>query len=150
MTTKIYSVTDTQTKLQIDGTDVVTINKVGGITAGVSASAVTGLVLTQANQPTLPSSGTTLSFTHSLGYLPVSAELEFVCLTAEAGYVAGDVINPANASASYAIPPAIKRTATTVSTTTGVGGWVTSNATTGAFVNLTAANWAWRFKVRTV
>ena len=47
MTTKIYSVTDTQTKIQVDGTDVVTINKVGGITkASVDQMPALGTAIT--------------------------------------------------------------------------------------------------------
>ena len=137
-----------------DGTAKLARGNVGATTQDILTVDASGRIdipsnmLVQANQPILPSSGTTITFNHGLGYIPVSAELEFVCLTAEAGYVANDVVNPANGSASYAIPPSIKRTTTLVSTTTGVGAWVVSHASTGGFVNLTAANWAWRFKVR--
>lgn len=142
----------TQGSLQIGGVDAVVFDAAGissGIKDGViTPSKLSGMVITQANQNTLPAPGTTITFNHGLGYIPVSAELEFVCLTAEAGYVANDVVNPANSSASYAIPPSIKRTTTLVSTTAGVGNWVVSHASTGGFVTLTAVNWAWRFKVR--
>ena len=153
MTTKIYSVTDTQTKIQVDGTDVVTINKVGGIVAGVSAAAIAGLTITQANQTPLPGAGSLLSFTHGLGAVPVSAELELVCLVADLGYSAGDVVQGVmtQSATSYYTNFCIRKTATTVEARCGnqTSAFALVHYSTGAYVSITVpANWAWRFKVR--
>jgi len=155
MTTKIYSVSDTQSKIQVDGVDAVIVDKVGGISSGVKASAISGLTVTQANQTPLPTLVSTLmSFTHGLGAIPFSAELELVCLTAEAGFTIGDTISNAcvNPASGLVVTPIITKTATTAEARTGTntGTFYITNKTTGGQVVPTAANWAWRFKVRAV
>lgn len=115
--------------------------------ANITPAKLTGLTVTQANQPNIPGGGTVVTFTHGLGVIPVSAEFEFVCLTAEGGYSVGDVVNPFALNASYGAPAGIRRTATLVSTVSPAS-WGAANATNGTFFNPTTANWAWRFKVR--
>lgn len=123
-------------------------------TPKLAASAVTppkvsGFVVTQSNQTPVPNtSGTLMSFAHGLGAVPVSAELELVCLTADLGYSVGDVVNPWFTNPTYGAPPSIKRNSSIVSATTSNGGIVVMHASTGALAVITYASWAWRFKVR--
>lgn len=114
------------------------------------APSIPGLTVTQANQNTLPGTGVVMSYTHGLGAVPASAELEIVCLTADQGFAVGDVVTPFTQSgASFVNPFSVRKNATVVSATTGsVVSWQILNATSGASVVPTAANWAWRFKVR--
>ena len=120
--------------------------------ASVTPSKTSGFVVTQANQTPLPGLGALLSFSHGLGVVPVSAELELVCLTAEGGYSVGDVINPqTSGSPSYAHNFTICKNATVVEARVGNNSpWYVVHKTTGAIGGATPANWAWRFKVRAV
>lgn len=154
MTTSIYSVSDTQSQILVDGTAAVTIDKVGGISSGVKAAAISGLSVTQANQTPLPAAGTVLSFTHGLESVPFSVEIELICLVAEFGYSIGDVVSGAmtGSSASYYTNFVIRRTATVVEAKCGgaAAPFAIVNYTTGGFSNPTSVSWAWRFKVRAV
>ena len=142
--------------LQLNGTTGVDNIQPGVVqTADLAPLAVTpdktnGFVVTQANQTPLPGVGSLLSFTHGLGTVPVSAELEVVCLTAEAGYSVGDIVTPFTIpNVSYAGPFTPRKTSTVVEARTGnTNSFVVNHLTTGASTALTAANWAWRFKVR--
>lgn len=127
--------------------DIITVDATGKVTF---AQGIFGLTITQANQATLPGVGTVLSYTHGLGAIPASAELEVVCLTTEGNYSVGDVVTGAAiGNGTYAIPFNITKTSTVVQTVTGnATAWILSNKTTGAFFTPTSANWAWRFKVR--
>ena len=109
------------------------------------------LTITQANQTPLPGVATVISYTHGLGVTPVAAEVEIVCLTADAGYAAGDILtNPATGNAFYGLPFQVIRSTTTVQAVTSTTApWLIINKTTGVMVTPTSANWAWRFKVRT-
>jgi len=109
-----------------------------------------GTALVQANQTPLPGVATLLSYTHGLGAVPVSAELELVCLTAEFGYAVGDVVIPGiSPAASLIMPFSVAKNATTVFARTGANiAFQIAHGTTGANSSPTSANWAWRFKVR--
>jgi hypothetical protein len=124
-------------------------------TADLAAGAVTpakvsGMVVTQANQNTLPAAATLASFTHGLGFVPISAEFEIVCLVADSGYSIGDVVTPfcAHNASTYG-PLCVTKNATTVSVRTGASTSILiTHNTTGAAAAPVASSWAWRFKVR--
>jgi hypothetical protein len=118
-----------------------------------SIAGISGLTVTQSNQTPLPTTlGTTLSYTHGLGATPTAAELELVCLTAELGYAVGDTVTGVSTSpgSGVIIPFSIKKNSTTVTSVVGANAaWYIVHGTSGVTANPTAANWAWRFKVRT-
>ena len=139
----------------IGGSQVVTGSKTfSGTTtfssAPVFSAGISGLTVTQANQTPLPGTASLGSYTHGLGVVPVSAELEVVCLTAESSYSVGDVLtNVFVDSGAQLTPPTIRKTATTVSFITGNNTGLQVINFSGAKFTLTPANWAYRFKVRT-
>lgn len=113
---------------------------------------IPNLTITQANQTPLPGAASLISYTHGLGVVPTSAELELVCLVAELGYSVGDVVTPyTTGNGSYVAPFVIAKNSMTISARCGsVGSFTLTNNTTGVTgITATAANWAWRFKVRT-
>lgn len=98
----------------------------------------------------LPGAGVATIFNHYCGGVPESVEVELVCLTAEFGYVAGDVISDIGETSGgvvYEVP--WWRSATQVGTVgiAGLTGYWTFNKTTGSGSTLTPANWALRFKI---
>jgi hypothetical protein len=145
MTTKIDGTTGVD---QIQDGAVSTSAKLGS--SVVTPPKTSGLVVTQANQTPLPVVNTQFSFAHGLGVVPVSAHFELVCLTAEYGYVAGDVFAlPLYTTGSYWAPFLTWANATTVGTIGPSGAnWVVPHKTTGVGNVATPANWAWRFKAR--
>ena len=142
--------------LQLNGTTGVDNIQPGVVqTADLAPLAVTpdktsGFVITQANQTPLPGAAALISFTHNLGYIPASVEIELVCLTAQNGYGVGNVVTPSGVgSGSLIVPPTITKGTTTVDCRMGdVGAFYLVNGTTGGYFLPTPANWAWRFKVR--
>ena len=120
-------------------------------TPALAVNALTGLTITTSQTTPLPGVATVMSYTHGLGVVPVSAELELVCLTAEFGYSIGDTTTPYIVpNASWSAPFTIRKNTTVVSTTSGANNaFEILNLTTGANAIPTSANWAWRFKVRT-
>lgn len=128
----------------------------GGTVLSVDSSGrvdLPGNTLVQANQTPLPTTvSTLLRFTHGLGFVPDNAKVELVCLTAEFGYSVGDVVDNAtvNPTGSVLIIPIVTRTTTVVEARTGAvtGNFYITNKATGGHQTPTAANWAWRFKVR--
>jgi hypothetical protein len=100
----------------------------------------------------LPATNTGIVVTHTLGVIPAIAILELVCLTADAGYAVGDVVQNSalfNGSNSVSAPLIINKN------TTSVGCFIpTSNLlaiahkTTGAILAATVASWAYRFVLR--
>lgn len=129
-----------------DGT--ITTTKI--VDSSVIPSKLSGLVVTQANQTPLPAAAALISFTHGLGSVPVSVEIELVCLTAQNGYAIGDVVTISGVgSGSSIVMPTIRKGTTAVDARVGdTAGFYLLNGTTGGYFNPTAANWAWRFKVR--
>lgn len=97
-------------------------------------------------QQTITSAGA-LTITHGLGARPKFVAAELVCITAEAGYVAGDVVQAhigAFASDSVAAYGAgIKLTSTDIVVRFASGSQVyyVTHATTGVATSLTNANW---------
>ena len=94
----------------------------------------------------LPAAGAQRSLTHNLGVEPIVVAMAVLCVTNEAGYVAGEVIhNPALSGATY-VQPAVFTTTRLIADyrngSTGQIGAVTRS--TGAFVALTGANWRLR------
>ena len=116
-----------------------------------AANGISGLTITTSQTTPLPGVATAMSYTHGLGVIPVSAELEIVCLTAELGYSIGDVVTPfTTPNASYVSPFSILKNSTIVRAATGNSvAFNVINNSTGVATACTAANWAWRFKVRT-
>jgi hypothetical protein len=97
-----------------------------------------------------PAAGTAVSVNHNIGNSLCEAPvIEVVCLTAEQGFAIGDVIVPYTLSTGSNISPLIPRkTRLTAGFTTGsVGSLEALNATTGAIVALTPANWSYRITV---
>lgn len=108
-----------------------------------------GSTLIQANQTPLPGVNTVISYTHGLGVIPIFAELEIVCLTAELGYAVGDVVTPCTGpSASYNSPFSLAKNTTTIYARTGASASFVLKNASGGDTAATPANWAWRFKVR--
>lgn len=127
-----------------------TIQTADIVNGAVTPTKLSGLVFTLANQTPLPGVAGSLSWAHGLGVTPVSAELEIVCLTAENGYAVGDVVTPfCSGNGAHYNPFSIAKNSTTVFARTGSNvSFAIVHATTGVIIAPTAANWAWRFKVR--
>lgn len=139
------------TGLAAGGLPDATIQTADLVDGAVTPVKLSGLILTQPNQTPLPGTAASMSWAHGLGVVPAEAWLELVCLTAELGYSVGDVVTNiiTAANASYAQPFSVACNTTSVLARTGnVASFYLQNLTTGAQSTLTAANWAWRFKVR--
>ena len=83
-------------------------------------------------------------FNHNIGTRLIRPPvLQLRCVTSEFGYLAGDIVSPTGAGATYTYPNGIIITGiNTVQNTTGSSAaYAAGNKTTGAGVNLTAANW---------
>lgn len=96
--------------------------------------------------------GNTTSILHSYGTLNLTVTFALVCLTGEFGYTAGDVIYSAswsNSSGQGVVARAPDANHLDIIMAAGSGGKVFNaiNATTGASVNLTNANWALRVRI---
>lgn len=127
-----------------------TLNKLQ--VGGASAWETVGNPVTYTTQTTpLLGSGVSYSASHSLGVVPSEAVLEIICLTTDQGYAVGDIIeNPDvwNSTTASAVKAHWKNT-------TNVGRIIQSghilgaaNKSTGTFATLTAASWAYRFRLR--
>lgn len=102
------------------------------------------------NVTPLPGVASLLTYTHGLGVVPSECSVELMCLTADLGYAVGDVVEPltwtAAATATSFTP---RRTLTLVEARTGAySGFAIVNSA-GTYSAPTAANWAYRFKLRT-
>jgi hypothetical protein len=87
---------------------------------------------------------------HNFGTKEISFDEVIECITAEAGYSVGDVLlNPPSSVTSYEVKPSIKANSNTIlvrrSTSSAYGGL---NATSGAAVAFTAANWKYKITAR--
>jgi hypothetical protein len=150
MSLSVYAKTNgTQGALQVNGVDALVLDT-GGTVSGVRGTSISGLTITQADQPTIASAGGLMSYTHGLSTTPVWADIEFVCTTADAGYAVGDIASGFTVTnGTYGTQPVIVRTSTTVSSRVMTGGaWQVPNKTTGANTAVTVGSWSWRFKVR--
>lgn len=94
--------------------------------------------------------GTLVSFAHGLGVVPTDFSVDFVCVTAEAGYSVGDVVRPytqdvaANNGTVYGFYN--WRTATTIGIFPIGGGIPMMNRTNNQLNAMSPANW--RMRVR--
>jgi hypothetical protein len=143
--------TTTQDILTIDAAGVVTLSQ------GIKANSLGGGTgtgnLTQYTAATtpLPAAGVDFLVAHGLSAAPVEAVLELTCLTPEFGYVVGDVVQITtkwNGSATPSI--AVYKNATSV----GIPIAATYSLcllrlSDGAASTPTAANWSYRFRMRT-
>lgn len=138
------------TGLVAGGLPDATIQTADIVDGAVTPTKLSGLVFTLANQTPLPGVAASLSWAHGLGVTPVSAELEIVCLTADNGYSVGDVVTPfCSSNGSYYNPFSVGKNSTAVFARTGSNvSFAIVHATAGSTAAPTAANWAWRFKVR--
>lgn len=125
----------------------------GGNVTATAAYAYRGLS-ERTDGANLPTSGGAVTHSHNIGTLVgLEAKLELVCLSSDAGYDAGDVVeNPYGGNAGDGPAPiqirktrlaAIVRSSNAASNT-----WGAQNASTGAFaLGLTVGNWRVRTRV---
>ncbi len=141
----------------IDGTTGITSPAIDlttplAVSDGGTGQAVALTAYTTQTTP-LPSVTTAVSVAHTLGVTPDECMLEWVCLTAEHGYSIGDVIStPFVTTSGYHSTVQVWRNATTVgyaNYSLSVN-WLLINKTTGVNANPTLANWAYRFRLRTL
>jgi len=137
----------------VSGTDGIDKVKDGTITAGDLAGGTGTGNLTQytTSVTPLPASGSALTGSHTLGVVPVEAVLELTCLTAEAGYSVGDIVQSVlygNNTTWY--PLSVYKTTASVGVMQLSGGYVVGlqNKSTGGLSLPTAANWSYRFRLR--
>jgi hypothetical protein len=137
----------------IQANTVTSAKIVDGTIVGADLSGGTGSgALTQYTSVVTPllGGGSLYTATHTLGVVPAEVELELTCITAERGYVTGDVI---------VIRQSWNGSVTTAWTmwknSTSVGAWLSTgfgllinNKNTDGSGTPTAANWSYRFKLR--
>jgi hypothetical protein len=113
-----------------------------------SSQAIHGFTATVTS---LPAAQTPINATHSLGVVPDYVTLEITCLTAEAGYSPGDVIqNPPiwNGANGSAVCQSIYKSTTDVTYMVPSGfGIYLPNKTTAAPVVATPSYWSYRFRL---
>lgn len=157
------SVDGTQAIIQVAGVDKVVVGATG-IEAGsykagsikpsdIAGGTGSGNLTTYTSAVTpLPATATAVSVAHGVGAVPMEAVFEVTCLTAEAGYSIGDVIqNPSLWNGSNPSPIPVWKNATNVGVVLANTYVIYApNKTTGAGTTLTAANWSYRFRLRTV
>lgn len=125
---------------------------VGEVTvAGAVVTAITWYALRASYDSgytnTLPGVATLTSKNSNLGIVPTRVSLILKCLTTEGGYAVGATLHAGFLTANGVTvgPHTIQATENTVGFTTGSNtAFYGSNATTGANITLTAANWAYR------
>lgn len=94
---------------------------------------------------TLPGTSTQVSRSHNLGVLPSFYDIDIKCLTAENGYSVGDIVRSLNTYDTTQLTLKIRASHKTISfTTANVVAIYLQNASTGANVAPSAANWAYR------
>jgi hypothetical protein len=98
----------------------------------------------------LPGNTTVFSQNHNLGVVPDHAMVEFVCLSAEHGYSAGDVVRHisiyGSSSAWYGSPMTLVVNRLSCKACTGENYTTVQSMSTGKATTLTAGNWAYRFR----
>lgn len=89
-----------------------------------------------------------ISAPHNIGYVPMVAAIEFVCLVAEKGYVPGDVARNiaiyTSSGSWYSAPMGVTVNRLVAKATTGFNYTTIQNLSTGKTDVPTAANWAYR------
>lgn len=98
---------------------------------------------------TLPGLSTKISANHNIGVIPINRLFELKCLSAESGYVAGDIVQGAattHAAGTSPFPFNLFADNKSISTATEGGSAVIAIPKNGGnFTTLTSANWAYRF-----
>ena len=94
------------------------------------------------------SSGGTTTLAHGLGRRPTSIEVELICVTAQHGYTAGDVIaapiNWSDSGTTYGLSVTYDATNLTIRQSNTAGVYKVLNKSTGADGAITNANWEFR------
>lgn len=123
-----------------------------GLTGALRADAgvvSVGMVRTADVTPVLVGSGQLTIAGHSFGTVPMIAVLEYICLTAEQGYAAGEVMQTSaqwNGTASSTF--VIFKNTSNVGVQCGSGYSIMGiNRATGVAFTPTAASWAYRFVI---
>lgn len=86
------------------------------------------------------------ALSHNLGRIPKLVQFEYECITAEAGFSAGQRIMVCGAPMTYGLQPQAYD-ATNISFRMSNAGFYLLNAGTGALTSLTPGNWRWRARV---
>lgn len=99
----------------------------------------------------LPSASAVVAVSHSLGVVPSEAVLEMTCLTAEFGYSVGDVVQMPHQWNGVVLYPTAIWKSTTQCGFTLLPAYVLyiTNKSSNANQTPTAANWSYRFRLRT-
>lgn len=123
-----------------------------GLTGALRADAgvvSVGMVRTADVTPVNVVGGVGSSAAHSFGVVPSMVIMEYVCITAEQGYVAGEVVQITAQwqGATQAVLLTWKNTTTVGVQPAAAYIVVLTHKTTGLFVTPTAANWAYRFVI---
>jgi hypothetical protein len=133
--------------------DILTVDAGGKVTlnTGIAINGATGLTVYTAQTTPLQASGTQYVASHSLGVVPSEVSFELIFLVADAGYSVGDIVTSvAQWTGTASSPNTMWRNTTNVGLQVSASTTVMiQNKTTGAAVTPTAANWAYRFKLRT-
>lgn len=139
------STKDTQTT--ISDTDLI-IPTSGAVVDYVAAQAVFTQSYTSAEQTI--GAATLITLAHGLGVVPSFLQYRLVCQTAEQGYSIGDIVDPLpsqggnpNASTALQVGLGVKIDATNITArcSSSASTFMGNNATTGASVGLSDANW---------
>jgi len=133
--------------LTATGTTTLATSLTGALRADAGVVSV-GMVRTADVTP-LVGLGVAMTAAHSFGTVPLGAILEFVNLTAEQGFVAGEVMQITEQwNGATAAGCQVWKNTTTVGTQFAVGFLgLGRHKTTGAGFTPTAANWAYRFVI---
>lgn len=124
------------------------------LTQGIANAGLPNLTIYTTQTTPLPAAGTAYTASHSLGAVPTEVVIEFICLTAEGNYSIGDVcqFGTINDGTGQHFPVTYWKNTTQVGVpdTADPGAYFYGiNKTTGASFTPTAANWAYRFRLRT-
>lgn len=146
--TNVSGGTASVTSLTNTGTTTLATSLTGALRVDSGVVSV-GMVRTADVTPVLVGSGQLTSASHSFGVVPSIVILEYLCLTAEQGYVAGEVVQVNSWWNGVTIYPiALWKTASAVGFQPAAGYLVVViHKTTGGHFTPTAANWAHRFVI---
>jgi hypothetical protein len=118
----------------------------GGVVTAITWYALMGRYVGAA--VAVPAAGTATTWAHKLGVIPRHTNVVLVCVTGEYNYVTGDEVDHVrffveSASRNWQVKNA---RANSVTVNAAGGNPAIANATTGAYVNITPANWNFRFE----
>lgn len=91
-----------------------------------------------------------LTQSHNVGAYLLDADIELINLTGEFGWTVGDIVSPVNAgNATYAFNPGLIKKRNTIAFHSGNNSaFILGNRLNGDSAAITAAKWAYRFKVK--